>query len=266
MMARILLCLRAKPFASVGRKATGLTETAELHGKQTNLMENIMNFKSLVAGAALTLASAAAFAAPNLDQILPGAGNVSDKGEQSFQVIDTDGVKDDIFTIVLQKQASYTHNLGIYSFDVAQDGTVSVVESLELLNGASTSFPDNQVSVQFDLVAGTATNMNTNVVANIGSNFGFYLDVANTGATYYSHDQLNGGDERLGVYNTYGVAGNTSSFHTVIAWEDATDNDFTDLVVGLKDVVAVPEPGTLALLGLGLAGLGVARRRTKKTA
>jgi hypothetical protein len=44
------------------------------------------------------------------------------------------------------------------------------------------------------------------------------------------------------------------------------DKDFDDL--GLKVVFtphAVPEPGTLALLGLGMAGLGAMRRRRKAT-
>jgi len=58
-------------------------------------------------------------------------------------------------------------------------------------------------------------------------------------------------------------------FHYFVAFEDiafpASDGDFNDVVIELHNVLdgpsSVPEPGTLALAVIGLAGFGYVRRR-----
>ena len=81
------------------------------------------------------------------------------------------------------------------------------------------------------------------------SAFGFYLDLGN-GTKYYTADQLNGGTAR-----TLAIS-DASGTNWAFAFEDGTDFDYQDMVVKVESIKAVPEPGTLLLLGSALLGLG----------
>jgi len=158
-----------------------------------------------------------------------------------------------VVTIMLAEIAGYANNtdFGWYNTDNYNNADNSTYEQIF----------DGPVSPNNLLTTASITFDNP-------LNFGFYIDPNGiAGNRMFTEHGLNSDkDYQVTIWQVNGL-----QTDYILGWEDldlngsnGSDRDYQDMIVSLK-IVPVPEPASMFLLGSGLIGLAVFRKRSRKS-
>jgi hypothetical protein len=139
-----------------------------------------------------------------------------------------------------------TDTSNILTYDIFTGAASGVTAAGVMINGSTLDIFGNPAAV----VVQTVTNPLISPYL-----FGFYLRNGNN--YFFTADDANGGAAYAVAYRAPGTNDWLLGFEDMVGG----DGDFQDMVVKVESIGAVPEPGSMILLGSGLAALWARRRR-----
>jgi hypothetical protein len=180
---------------------------------------------------------------------------------------------------------------GIYSVYTGTEVPIFTLHSLGTLPTATVYFVDADADTHTDdVIVSGLTGVVNGTYLNFGPDvFGYYTSVGyddpstddyspgDTWETHYTEDSENPGDSAWALtFQGHGgqlaMPGGLSpvsfdSNHWMTAFEvfhnPNTGSDFDDVIIVAESVAPIPEPTTLILIGAGLVGFGLLRRRKR---